>query len=305
MTINSSLLAQLVGDPTAPQERIILPKRASVTEKFKELESWQQSVDRYASEAARGGKPQQVLDFKMHDRLVTELLDVHPVFRWPDDLYIPGNADYRNYWFLPCPASHRYSSQWISPADSPSQASAGDGHLWAYTALNPYTPHAHSEAGIGFVFSPSKTLAVYQVKPSLSVIGTHRWWIETTYYGGGWIYEWGGIYIAAWLISPVDGSLELVTPYGFTTAFTTSQLNAGGEAITNVVPPWSPGSLSANILLQGGRTYLISVIAAVDVTNTWNVPQGKWPDGSDWRTWCTLDVTIPQIQIDAITVYQP
>jgi hypothetical protein len=43
----------------------------------------------------------------------------------------------------------------------------------------------------------------------------------------------------------------------------------------------------------------------VDVTNTWNVPQGKWPDGSDWLTWCTLDLMVPQINIDATTIYQP
>jgi hypothetical protein len=104
----------------------------------------------------------------------------------------------------------------------------------------------------------------------------------------------------------VDGSLDLVTPFGVNTILNESWLNQGTEPITTVIPPWSPGSISTNILLQGGRTYLIGVIAAVDVTNTWNVPQGaNWPADSDWRTWCTLELTVPQINIDAATIYQP
>ena len=304
MAIKPRLLTQLVSDPTSPHEKIILPQRDRELAKLSDLKGWHNSLDRYAAETAAGGKPQHVLDFKAHERLISEMLDDFPIFFWPQDLYIPGNADYKNYWFWPCPDSNRYNQQWISGNDV-NQASAADGHVWAYTAINQYIPHAHSEAGIGFLFSPSTTLAVYQVRPSLAVIGTHRWSIATNYYGGGWIYEWGVIYIAAWNVSPVDGSLELVQPFGVTTVFNESWLNQGTEPITNVVPPWSPGSLSTNLLLEGGKTYLIGVIAAVDVTNTWNVPQGQWPDGSDWRTWCTLDLTVPKIQIDATTIYQP
>jgi hypothetical protein len=103
----------------------------------------------------------------------------------------------------------------------------------------------------------------------------------------------------------VDGSLELVKPYGVTTIFNQSWNNQGTVPVTNAVPPWSPGPLSANILLEGGKTYLIGVVAAVDVRSTWIVDPNRWPADSDWRTWCTLDLTVPKIEIDATTIYQP
>jgi hypothetical protein len=296
------LFAHLVGHPASPPEKIILPRPVPAAAELAGLEDWQRSVERYALETTGGGKPQHVLDFRVRAKA---RISEFPALRWPSDLYIPANADYKNYWFIPCPESHRYGRQWIIPGDGPNQASEADGHVWAYTALNQYTPHAHSEAGVGFVFAPTATLAVYQVQPTLSALGTYRWSISTSFYGGGWIYEWGAIYIAAWNISPVDGSLDLVMPFGLTTVFNDSFLNQGTQAITNVVPAWSPGPISTNLLLEGGKSYLIGVIAAVDITNTWNVPQGKWPDGSDWRTWCTLDLVIPQITIDPTTVYQP
>jgi hypothetical protein len=169
MTINSPLLAQLVSDPTSPPERVILPKRDLVrAANFSELEEWQRSVERYAFETAADRQPLHVLDFSVHDLLIKDLLNkYYPMYLWPEDLYIPGNADYRNYWFTPCPDDHRYSRQWIIGNDV-NKANAGDGHVWAYTALNQYVPHARSEAGIGFLYTPSTTLAVYQVKPSLS-----------------------------------------------------------------------------------------------------------------------------------------
>ncbi|HEY1472347.1 MAG TPA: hypothetical protein VGF61_25135 [Candidatus Acidoferrum sp.] len=305
MNVKQPGLAQFLTGPTAPAERITLPKSPTPREAdFEGLAEWNKSLDRYAHETAGGGRPAQVLDFKTHTHFLKDLISRRPFYLWPDDLYIPGNADYKNYWPWPCPADHRYGREWISGNDV-NQASAKEGHVWAYTALNQYMPHTHSEAGIGFLFTPTAKLAVYSVKPSISALGTYRWSISTTYYGGGWIYEWGVIYIAAWNINPADGKLELVTPYGVTTVFNESFNNLGTQAITNVVPPWSPGAISTNLLLEGGKSYLIGIIAAVDVTNTWNVPQGKWPDGSDWLTWCTLDLMVPQINIDATTIYQP
>jgi hypothetical protein len=304
MRIKPPLLAQLVGDPTSPHERIILPKPEPELAKLSRLKGWHNSLDQYAARTAVGRTTQLLLDFKAHERQISEVLDdLPPIIFWPEGLFIPGNADYKNYWFFPPPDSNRYNQQWISGNDV-NQASAADSHVWAYTAINQYMPHDHSEAGIGFLFSPHFKLAAYQVRPSVSVLGTYRWSIETNYNGGGWIYEWGAIYIAAWNMSPVDGSLELVKPFGVTTVFNESWLNQGAEPITNVVPPWSPGSLSTNLLLEGGKTYLIGVIVAVDVMNTWNVQQGQWPDGSDWRTWCTLFLTMPKVQIDTTTIYQ-
>jgi hypothetical protein len=303
MARTAPLLAQLVEDPITPPHRILLPEREAVkTADLPGLGAWQEMLDRYAQETAGGGTPQHVLDFTVRDRPIKDLLG-RAWFLWPQGVYIPGAADYREYWPWPCPDDHRYTWQWVI-GNEVNQASAGGGHVWAYTAAGPYTAHAHSEAGIGVVFAPTATLAMYRVTPTLVALGTTRWSILTTYYGGGWIYEWGVLYIAAWEINPVGGSLDLVKPYGVTTIFNRSWLNQGQEPVTSVVPAWSPGPQSTNLLLEGGKSYLVGVVAAVDVTNAWHVPERQWPEDADWRTWCTLDLTVPKIEIDPTVIYQ-
>jgi hypothetical protein len=308
MTQRSPLVARLLSGPTSPDFKINSLEHPTADALDSEhLRAWHASLDRYAVETAGGSAALHTLDFSIRDLVISRYFNPRdfPDLLWPSDLYIPGDADYKNYWFFPCPARQRYGREWIS-GDDVNQASSASGHVWAYTSINQDMPHDHSEAGIGFVFAPQAKLAVYTVKPSLSVLGTYRWSIETSYFdSGGWIFEWGVIYIAAWEINPVDGSLELVKPYGVTTIFNQSWNNQGTVPVTNAVPPWSPGPLSANILLEGGKTYLIGVVAAVDVRSTWIVDPNRWPADSDWRTWCTLDLTVPKIEIDATTIYQP
>jgi hypothetical protein len=321
MRTDLSLLAQVISDPTAPPERIILPKRDPVAAaNYSELEERQRSLDRFASELTSGGKPPHALDFPVRD-----LIPHFPPIKWyiwPPDLYIPGNADFKNYWFSPCPDDHRYSRQWVLNSYGPGmvpgaiEADAGNGRAAAFTAVNPYTPHARCEAGIGFVYTPSiglhlglgGHLAQYRVTATLRVHGQYRWNIQSSYFGAIEIYELGVIYIAAWRINPGDGSLELVKPYGVTTVFNIYDSGQGETPITDVFPSWSPGPLSANLPLEGGQSYVIGVIAAVDVTNKWPVPPGKWPEiGSEepqpvWNTWCSLNLEeVPKITIDQIT----
>jgi hypothetical protein len=186
MSRKSPLLAQLVGAPESPREKITLTDRVPAKTEFQGQEAWHAALDQYAQETAGGAKASHVLDFSTRDLVLKDILTRRPFFLWPSDLYIPSGANYKDYWPWPCPADHRYGRQWISGNDV-NQASFAAGHVWAYTAINQYMPHAHSEAGIGFLFTPSTTLAVYRVQPTMSVIGTHRWSIATTYYGGGWI----------------------------------------------------------------------------------------------------------------------
>lgn len=300
-------LAQFPSGPTAPQEKITLSKAQPVTATdYKGLTEWYSSLDRYAQESAGGGQPKQVLDFTSQNIFLKELIKTRPVYLWPEGLYIPAGVNYQNYWFEPCPASHRYSKAWNSGFAS-NEATVADGHVWAYSFVDQFTPHNHSEAGIGFVFTPTAKLAFYSVQPTMSAVGTFRVSVISSLNGGGWIYEWGAIYIAAWIISPIDGSLELVTPKGYqsTTVFNGVLDNEGTQAITTIIPPWSPGSQTMNnLLLEGGQSYLIGIIAAVDVTNTWNIPQGQWR-GSDWRNWCMLDLLIPQIIVDPTMIVEP
>jgi hypothetical protein len=62
-------------------------------------------------------------------------------------------------------------------------------------------------------------------------------------------------------------------------------------------------------MLEGNRTYLISVIAAVEIDNRWVMDNGSpmqpLPDNSIWNMWCSIMGTVPQVWITPSTIYQP
>jgi hypothetical protein len=272
------------------------------------LSAWNEVLDRYSDRALPGGS-QRVLDFTLQNRLVSELgLNVPRLWAWPKDLFIPGGAAWQNYWFFPDTPGHRYVTQWTTP-ESPDWAYSETGEEWAYASVGPTQPVMHTEAGVGFYFTPSATLATYVVAPTVSLLGTYRWNIGGVVDAGGDITEWVGVYAAAWEVSPVDGSNSLVQPYGLATLFNEFQHDQGTIPITPVTANWSGGPAALNVMLQGGRTYLISVIAAADVRNDWTNnkggPVGTLPDQSTWAVWCQLYCTVSQVTVDPNVIYIP
>jgi len=239
---------------------------------------------------------------------VNEWSPVSTLFTWPSDLFIPGGAKWQDYWFHPDSPGHRYIEQWTTPG-SPDWANLENGAEWAYASVGPTQPLNHTEAGVGFLFTPSATLATYVVAPTVSLLGTFRWNIATTAPAGGLITELAGVYTAAWEVSPVDGSLSLVEPYGFATLFNEPFRNQGTIPSTDVAANWSGGPAALNVMLQGGRTYLISVIAAAEVRNGWTNneggPVGTLPDPSTWTVWCQLYCTVSQVTVDPHVIYIP
>ena len=103
--------------------------------------------------------------------------------------------------------------------------------------------------------------------------------------------------------------LTLVTPYGLATVFDQTFNNQGGIPITAVVPPWSPGPPASNIMLEGSHTYLISIIAAVQIDNGWTDGQGRaipsLPPEAIWKVWCSLDCSVSSVAVDTTTIYIP
>lgn len=274
------------------------------------LKAWHDALDDYAARKTKGGAL-PTLDFKLHDRVVQHLEQTVKWLTWPRDLYIPSGADPRQYWITGCPPDHRFSRSWIGgPGSDANVANAADGHLFAYAAARVNDALLHSEAGVGFFFTPSAKLAVYSIEPGLAALGQYRWDIATTYGGGGWIRLRGFLYTCAWSVSPADGSLSLVTPYGFAPAFDHSFNNQGGIPVSSV-SPWPPGPPAANVMLEGGggRTYLIGVVAAVQIDNSWTDSYGKvipaLPPDATWKVWCTMDCNVSSISIAPSTIYIP
>lgn len=294
-------------DPLIPSVAGLLDKAATpprpLPKRFTELTD---HLDAFAGKLATSPEPLPVLDLPGSLKF-SDLVEV-PIFlwRWPVGLYIPGNADYKQYWFVPPPeGQNRYSREWVlGNGSAANHAFAATGDLFSYSAARPTDPKLRSEAGIGFVFKPSSTLAVYRIEVATSLVGQNRYDVNTTAPAGGSLREWGGLYTAAWEISPVDSSLTLVRPFGLVTLFDESFQNLTGIPIHD-----SPltTTIQTNIMLEGGRSYLIGVIAAVQIDNHWTMSNGSpmqpLPPGSTWKAWCSINGIIPQVRVRATTIY--
>jgi hypothetical protein len=268
------------------------------------LKPWQETLDQFATHTPPGGAP-PVLDSKFHKGVVSRLASDAFRLTWPKDLFIPGAADWKQYWFMPAPASNRYITQWIT--GPPNIANFSLGHCWAYGQVSVGDPTVHSEAGVGFLFAPPHQLATYTIAPTLSLAGDYRWNTVTTAYANGTITERGLVYTAAWDVNPVGGGLSLVTPYNWATLYNEQFPGQGTIPITPVAGNWVGGPAAANIMLEGGHTYLIGVVAAVEIYNGWTDNQGrpitKLPDGSTFTVWCDLNLMVPSVSVDASVVY--
>jgi len=294
-------------DPLVPSAAGLQEKAATTSLPLsKKLIELTDHLDAYAGKLAISPEPLPVLggDFKFSKVADLPVL----LWRWPVGLYIPGSADYKEYWFFPPPdGENRYSREWIlGNGSAANHAFAATGDLFAYSAARPIDPQLRSEAGIGFVYKPSATLAVYTIEVSASLLGQSRYDVNTTAPAGGTLREWGGLYTAAWEISPVDGSLSLVRPFGLVTLFDQTYQNLTGTPINN----WPLSRIvSTNIMLEGGRSYLIGVIAAVQIDNRWTMSNGSpmqpLPPGATWKAWCSILGTIPQVWVRTSTIYIP
>lgn len=304
------IIADQITEPFLPkatyvEQQIDMPAKEPSSP---ELRAWLETYDNYASAKAHSEPLPTLGGHQIRERAFRDVIDKVGWSAWLDDLYIPGLADSRLYWPTTCPPDHRYTQGWFGGPGS--ENNAGDpatGHISAYASARPSDVLLKSEAGVGFDFKPRRTLAVYTIQPSITALGNYRW--DTGIPGdfGGTIRLRGYVYTVAYLISPVDGSLSLISPYGLSMAFDHSFNNQGAIPVTPVHPPWPPGPAPTNVMLEGGRTYRIAVIATAQVDNGWTDGQGhpipSLPPQAIWRVWCALDCTVNSISVDLATVY--
>jgi hypothetical protein len=296
-------------DPLLPSFAGLLDTAASTPRPSpKKLIELTEHLDAFAGTLATSPEPLPVLDLpgslKFSDVVKVPIY----LWRWPAGLFIPGTADYKDYWFVPPPdGENRYSREWVlGNGSGANHALAATGDLFAYAAARPTDPQLRSEAGIGFVFKPTATLAVYRIDVATHLLGQNRYDVNTTAPAGGSLREWGGLYTVAWQISPVDGTLTLVRPFGVVTLF-----DATFQSLTGIPIHDSPttAEFTTNIMLEGGRSYLIGVVAAVQIDNLWTMSNGSpmqpLPPGSTWKAWCSIYGTIPQVQVRPWTIYIP
>ena len=273
-----------------------------------ELKEFETRLDKYAAQLGRSPEPIPVLDFKYRPGLTVRLFGPILSLLWPSGLFIPGTADFKEYWFLPPPdGSNRYTREWVFGKETgANHAFSATGELYSYASPRPIDSVLGSEAGVGFVFKPPFTLATYSVEVTVQMVGQTRYDVNTNAPAGGKVRESGGLYTAAWEISPIDGSLSLVQPFGFSALFDQTFENLTGAPIAEFR---RAGPIRTNMVLEGNKRYLIGVVAAVRVANGWIMNNGSpmqpLPSGSTWKVWCSIMGTVPHVWITTTVVSIP
>lgn len=236
--------------------------------------------------------------------------DILPLLSWPRSWFIPQQADFRQHWPTPPPPSHRYdwtSTNRIDGGPSPSHASAVDGRLFAWGFATLPDRSTLGVARTGIFFEPSETLATYRLGADIDVTAEWRWALlpaSTGVYGR--VDYRCTVYLAVWQVNVVDGSWELVRPFGARTLVRTHSTGAGLAAVSRERHAFE--DLRLDVQLQGGRTYAIGVSFEADVdaaiVDHSGRPYAKRP-GDDVRLWASMLGVVPRITASRRVVWIP
>jgi hypothetical protein len=229
-----------------------------------------------------------------------------PILAWPSDLYIPGSADFKNYWFIAPPADHRYALAWTTPG-SANQASSQTGELFSFAELNPVTNAGQfTDAGVGIFYNPPMTLGVVDLQPHINCSGTLRWFLQTFKLAAGHVDVKAQLILAAWQVIP--GGFDLVGWKPFDVSAIRRDQSWGPEE-HHFTSSFAGANLSAPFVVQKGRTYLLAVLGRISVTSglTANaVGQTLFPlDNSQLRAWGAMNCSVTQIDVETKQVYIP
>jgi hypothetical protein len=312
---------QTTSRPTASLEAkpAGAPKIANLREKLqaetakptiKGVAEMEAAMDAYAASLTKREPPHVLgghFDFsKQFATIVKDRVSIG----WPPGLFIPGTADYKQYWILPpAPGKNRYDHGFAGGNVVDGNIfDPATGNLFAHAASLPTDPFLRSEAGIGFLFTPKTKLATYNVEATVSLNGQHKYDVSTEANAGGTVAEWGGLYVQAWDVSPVDGSTTAASGYGVATLFGQNYSNLQGGPNPTPTDHFA-GTVTGNIMMEGGHTYLVTATAVTQIQNAWTMnngaPMQAIPAGDLWKVWTWIGGIVSQVWVQPNVVYIP
>jgi len=257
---------------------------------------------------ARGETPDPQLLRDYRQLLFQDVIRERPVFSlaWPASWYIPGDADYRQYWFTPPPAANRYDYGWahsqLYPTSTAQSGSPSTGHVYAYTALAPSDTHDSGFAGVGALFQPSATLSYADVSVDADVVAHSRIWtlLARPTHNLVTVHIRCTAFVCVWEIDPVTRAWELMRPYGSQTLVNRFDTGQSGTPIQTVNGHYSGNALSTRVQVQAGHSYAIGFQAQVDIEadarDANNQPYQRG-GGDDWKLWADMSCAVSQITI--------
>jgi len=232
-------------------------------------------------------------------------LDIHYGLGWPTFLYIPSEADSKNYWpFQAAPAENRYAIDWTYSPIGYGNANKKDGTLQA-VALSPTVKGAiegKSEAGLGILFKAKHTLSRIRIEPQLIFKGIHRWsvtvdpvvWVNTR--------VTGSIYVGGFLQNPITGGFEALPNFKWRrhALFDVADSGSGSSMIFTDTLNLSGPQAGGDVLAEAGRTYLLAIVAQVTLKITTTNSSGHHVNvtNGNFDTWGSVVGLVREIWID-------
>ncbi len=233
--------------------------------------------------------------------------------RWPQGLYIPRDADYRDYWLTPPPSGNRYALAWPAPTGATGWARDTDGAMYAFANTPWSDPGAddRTEAGIGVDYSPDFTLGTVDFEPIVNLQDG----MLTSVLNYDPLLSAGGVtlrvsvVLALWQVIP--GGFDLIDHATFVLARITRDQSYGPERHRLPGTLYTPRTFRKRFLVQGDRTYLFGAVVRAESISSLTDTQGRklvipQPSDNDTFTvysWATLG--IPYMTIDTAQVYIP
>ena len=230
-----------------------------------------------------------------------QIFDIN-LFRWPSSLFIPKNANPLDYWFSPAPADHRYGLAWTAPASATANtASSEEGTLFSFSQLlneKAGSPQS-SEAGVGIFYKPSMSLGVIELQPHVDCTGSLRTLLEFfPQLAAGYVEVQAQLLLAAW--QQIPGGFDLLSFKQFEVATSGRRDQTFGPDLLSFQKSFAGSNLSAQFVVQSGRTYLLGVTGRISIASTLTTTDGRpLPaiSNKELRVWGSMNCVLPQIDV--------
>jgi hypothetical protein len=159
------------------------------------------------------------------------------------------------------------------------------------------------EAALGIRHSPKSTLSKVWFEPEVNCAITYRAFVEFwPLLVAGNIRALGSLIMGCWQLSPVTGQApELVGPWREVTVFDTHSRDAGSDLspdihnVNTLQRNFASSALATDFLVQSGRTYILGVVARVQVLHDVTSSDGKIlpNDGTKFKLYSSMICAVP------------
>ena len=275
--------------------------------------SAKRGIDRLQVEAYRKRVTTQVVRDEKSNSPWRRKISFTDLFSWPDALYVPQN-DAKGFGFGKPPSANLYSDAWTDGKGA-SNANAATGTMFAWSQALTTERQQMGEAGLGIRYSPKDALSKVRFEPEVNCAITYRAFVDFwPLLIAGNVRALGSLIMACWQLSPVTGQPpELVGSWREVPVFDTHTRDAGSDLspdihnVNTLQRNFASSALATDFLVQGGRTYILGVIARVQVVHNVTSSDGKilTNDGTKFKLYSSMVCTVPTMMATVQYVFIP